>query len=91
MVMGTVNASWKTALNADTLAQLVAAGDVETALPHLATFYGEVRDTLILDFARNHGISRVQLASTYKTVKALTGEKNSALEADLGDTMGFAA
>jgi len=91
LVMGTVNASWKTMLEADTLAQLVAAGDVETALPHLATFYSEVRDKLILAFAESHGISLAQLHATYKAVKALTGEKNPELEEDFGHSMGFAA
>lgn len=91
LVMGTVNASWKTVLEADKLAQLVAAGDVKTALPHLATFFGEVRNKLIVAFADSHGISMAQLRTTYLTVKQLTGEKNSALEADFGHTMGLVA
>ena len=91
LVMGTVNASWKTVLDANTLAQLVAAGDVDTALPHLATFYSEVRDKLILAFAQSHGITMAQLLKTYLTVKQLTGEKNAVLEADFGHTMELAA
>ncbi len=91
LVMGTVNASWKTMLEANTLAQLVATGDVEKALPHLATFYSEVRGNLIVAFAKSHGISMIQLGATYLTVKKLTGEKNPALEADFGHSMGLAA
>jgi len=89
LVMGTVNASWKTVLEPDKLGQLVADGDVKTALPHLATFFGEVRDKLIIAFAASHGISMAQLLTAYLTVKQLTGEKSSALEACFGDTMGL--
>ncbi len=91
LVMGTVNASWKTVLDADKLAQFVAVGDVETALPHLATFYSEVRSKLIVAFANSHGISMAQLRATYLTVKQLTGEQNPALEEDFGHSMGRAA
>jgi hypothetical protein len=91
LVMGTVNASWKTLLDADKLAQLLAVGDVETALPHLATFFSEVRYMLIVAFAKNHGIGMAQLRATYFIVKHLTGETNPALEEAFGHPMGRAA
>jgi len=91
LVMGTVNASWKTKLAADQLAQMVVTGEVKLALPHVATFFAEVRSPLITEFAKLHDIGMGQLAATYKTVKSLTGEKNQALEEKLGQSLGRAA
>lgn len=83
LVLGTVNASWKRSIDADTLAQAVATVDVETWLIHLATFFTEVRSGLIVSFANVHGISLDDLFSAYTKVKALTGEANLHLENDL--------
>lgn len=91
LVMGTVNASWKTKLAADQLAKLVVSCEVQQALPHLATFFAEVRSPLIIGFAKLHHIDLSQLVASYKAVKRLTGEKNKALEEELGQSMGSAA
>ena len=81
LVLGTVNASWKRSIDAETLAQLIGAGQVGDFLPHVATFFGEVRQELILAFADAHGVSAVALRQTYEAVRAATGETNAALEA----------
>lgn len=47
---------------------------------HLANFFTEVRPELILLFAKRHGISTQNLSSTYRAVKASTGEANPTLE-----------
>jgi hypothetical protein len=91
LVMGTVNASFKVMLDANKLAHLIADCDVEPGLPHLATFFGEVRDKLILEFAQAHGISLGQLQATYKVVNSLTGEANISLEQNFAHSMGLAA
>jgi len=80
LVLGTVNAPWKRMLNAEQLGRAVATGEFEGCLPHLATFFAEVSPTLVIRFARQHGISLVDLAVAYRQVKTLTGEANTALE-----------
>ncbi len=42
LVLGTVNASYRTELDAGQLARAILIADVDTKLPHLATFFGEV-------------------------------------------------
>jgi hypothetical protein len=84
LVLGTVNAPWKTAISAEDLAHLVDAGQVDEHLLHLASFFGEVRPELILAFAEAHGISRLALRRTYNLVRVRTGEENNALTALLG-------
>ena len=83
LVLGTVNASWKHAIDAETLADTIATAQIDGWLVHLATFFGEVRSGLILAFANAHHISVPVLMAAYVKVKALTGETNTALEADL--------
>ena len=86
LVLGTVNASWRRSIDADTLAQAIASGGVDEWLVHLATFFSEVRAPLIRDFAAAHGISPAQLAASYTQVRERTGERNCSLEeALLGD------
>lgn len=91
LVLGTVNASYRTQLDADQLAKAILFAEVDTKLPHLATFFGEVREKLILAFAVSHGISKNKLGATYKAVKTITGEANKGLERDLAHAMGRAA
>lgn len=81
LVLGTVNASWKHAIDAETLAFAVGAGEVDGWMVHLATFFSEVRSGLILAFATAHGISLAALSATYAKVKVMTGEFNLPLEA----------
>lgn len=81
LVLGTVNAPWKRYIDAVTLAEKIATGEIEEWLCHLATFFGEVNPQLIFEFAENHAIPRQALKTTYKAVKARTGESCPALEA----------
>lgn len=91
LVLGTVNASYRTELDADQLAKAILLAEVDTKLPHLSTFFGEVTEKLILAFAASHGISRIKLKAAYKAVKTITGETNKGLERDLAHAMGRAA
>ena len=91
LVLGTVNASYRTELDAEQLARAILLADIDTKLPHLATFFGEVRDKLILAFAASHGISQAKLKAAYKAVKKITGETNKGLERDFAHAMGRAA
>jgi methylaspartate ammonia-lyase len=91
LVLGTVNASYRTELDAGQLARAILIADVDTKLPHLATFFGEVNDKLILAFAASHGISQAKLRIAYKAVKKITGETNKDLERDFANAMGRAA
>lgn len=84
LVLGTVNAPWKRSIDANTLARLIASGQVDGWLVHLATFFAEVRSGLIMAFARGHGIAMSALMATYAEVKAQTGEANADLENALG-------
>jgi hypothetical protein len=80
LVLGTVNAPWKRTLNARTLASLVRRGDVDAWLPHVATFFTEVRPHLIIGFAQAHRIPRHSLVESYEKVRRATGESNEQLE-----------
>lgn len=83
LVLGTVNASFRETLDAETLAESVKKADVETWMSHVATFFTEVKPHLILAFAEAHGIAINALIQTYSKIKALTGESNKALDAEL--------
>ncbi|WP_207456547.1 hypothetical protein [Azospirillum sp. SYSU D00513] len=83
LVTGTVNAPWKRSLSAPVLAAMITDVDVEEWLPHLATFFTEVRPHLVLGFAQNHAIPSDALLKSYSRVKALTGEANGVLEGEL--------
>jgi hypothetical protein len=85
LVLGTVNAPWKTALSADTLAHKIAHSDVQTSLAHVVTFYTEVAPDLVLAFAKLHRIDLSALIKTYQSVKTVTGEMNAILESVLGE------
>lgn len=83
LVLGTVNASFKTMLDAETLAVSIETSNVDEWLAHVATFFAEVQAHLILAFAEAHAIPLDALAKTYAKIKALTGEFNRALDAEL--------
>ena len=84
LVLGTTNAPYKRAITATELTRGLVSGKSEPWTVHVATFFTEVKPELILKFAEMHGISRHVLASTYRAMKATTGEANPALETVLG-------
>ena len=83
LVLGTTNAPYKKSITAAALAKSLASGKSEPWTVHVATFFTDVKPQLIFEFAEMHGVSRRVLASSYRTVKAATGEGNPALEAIL--------
>ena len=74
LVLGTTNAPYKRAITATELTRGLVSGKSEPWTVHVATFFTEVKPELILKFAEMHGISRRVLASTYRAMKATTGE-----------------
>jgi prevent-host-death family protein len=84
LVLGTTNAPYTRSITAATLAKSLTSGKCGQWKVHIATFFTDVKPELILEFAEVHGISRRVLASTYRALKAATGEGNPALEAILG-------
>lgn len=80
LVLGTVNAPFKKAIDANALVSSLGTGNVKPWLIHLATFFSEVAPDLVLNFAHAHGLSDMQLAEAYDTVKAETGVESAALE-----------
>jgi hypothetical protein len=81
LVLGTVNAPWKRSIDAVTLAALLNSGQTQDWLPHLATFFTEVRAELVVAFALAHGVQAGALKGSYVGVRGATGERNSELEA----------
>lgn len=85
LVLGTVNASFKRSIDAQTLASGIAA--VVTSdrswvshVAHVATFFFEVKPHLIVAFADHHGIDGMTLRAAYATMRDFTGERNADLE-----------
>ena len=83
LVLGTSNAPYRRSITAAALAKSLASGKSEPWKVHIATFFTDVKPKLIFEFAEMHGISKRALASTYRALKASTGEGNPALEAIL--------
>jgi prevent-host-death family protein len=83
LVLGTTNAPYTRSITAAALAKSLASGKCGQWKVHIATFFTDVKPELIFEFAEVHGISRRVLASTYRALKAATGEGNPALEAIL--------
>jgi excisionase family DNA binding protein len=83
LVLGTTNAPYRRSITANELTRGLASGKSEPWTVHVATFFTDVKPELILKFAETHGVSRRVLASTYRAMKAATGEANLALEAIL--------
>lgn len=80
LVLGTTNAPYKKSITAAALAKSLASGKSEPWTVHIATFFTDVKPQLIFEFAEMHGISRRVLASSYRALKAATGEESPALE-----------
>lgn len=83
LVLATVNAPYKRAIDATTLQASLTKLDLDQWLVHVATFFTDVAPELVFKFADQHGISRSKLAKAYLAVKRRTGERNPNLEADL--------
>jgi excisionase family DNA binding protein len=81
LVLGTTNAPYKKVISAAQLAKHLASSRTGPWIVHIATFFTDVRPELILKFAAIHGVSKSDLATTYRAVKAETGEANPRLEA----------
>ena len=80
LVLGTVNASLRREIDADTLAALLRSASTTTHLPWLAVFFSEVSATLVMEFAVHHGIGHEELGLAYQKVREATQETNRALE-----------
>jgi antitoxin Phd_YefM of type II toxin-antitoxin system len=83
LVLATVNAPYKRAIDAAALQASLAKLNLDRWLVHIATFFTDVAPELVFKFADQHGISRSRLAEAYRAVKRRTGERNPNLEADL--------
>jgi antitoxin HicB len=83
LVLSTTNAPYKRVISAAQLAKHLASGKTGRWHVHVATFFTDVRPELILKFAAIHGVSRSNLITKYRAVKAATGEANPRLEAAL--------
>lgn len=83
LVLGTVNAPYKRSISAEELAQVLASGNLRNWLVHVATYFTDVRPTLVIEFADAHGIRYQTLEDVYFNVKRTTGERNLDLEAAL--------
>ena len=83
LVLSTTNAPYKRTISAVQLAKHIMSTGSGPWAVHLATFFTDVRPELILKFAALHGISKSNLATSYRAVKAATGEANPRLEAAL--------
>jgi hypothetical protein len=83
LVLATVNAPYKRAIDAATLRACLARLDFDQWLVHVATYFTDVAPELVLKFADQHRISRSTLAKAYMAMNRKTGERNPNLEADL--------
>jgi hypothetical protein len=80
LVLGTVNAPFKQSISASELAHALSSGNFDRWLVHVATFFTDVRPSLVCNFAEAHGIPPKHLRSVYSKVKKSTGERNPDLE-----------
>jgi hypothetical protein len=83
LVLGTVNAPFKQAVDVEVLTGCLKTGDVDPWIVHVATLFTDVDPKLVLSFAKEHGVSGTQLARTYRRVKRQTGVESAALERSL--------
>lgn len=83
LVVATVNAPYRRAITAQTLAACLADTTFDGWIVHVATFFTDLSPDLVLDFAAQHGISHAGLAKSYFRVKQRTGEGNPGLETKL--------
>ena len=83
LVLATVNAPYMRDISAAALSECLANADLGIWPVHVATFFTDVDTDLVFRFAASHGISKSELANAYLAMKAQTGERNPALEAEL--------
>ena len=83
LVLTTVNAPYKRDISAAALSECLANADLGIWPIHVATFLTDVEPHLVFRFTASHGISKSELAKAYLAMKAQTGERNPALEAEL--------
>jgi hypothetical protein len=85
LVLSTVNAPYRRAVDGATLAACLRTGEVGSWIVHVATFFVDVRPELAIRFAGRHGVDPGRLARTYEAVRDRTGERSPAFEAALVD------
>jgi hypothetical protein len=83
LVLATINAPYRRAIEAAVLHECIVRARFEGWSAHVASFFTEVAPDLVFGFADKHGISRSALAEAYLAMRARTGERNPALEAEL--------
>jgi hypothetical protein len=83
LVLATVNAPYKRTISAASLTECLAKAEFGSWPVHVATFFTDVAPDLVFRFAAAHGISKSELANAYLGMKAQTGERHPALEAEL--------
>jgi PHD/YefM family antitoxin component YafN of YafNO toxin-antitoxin module len=83
LVLATVNAPYKRAIDAVTLQASLTKLDFDQWPVHIATFFTDVTPELVFKFADRHRISRSKLAEAYLAIRKKTGERNPDLEAEL--------
>jgi hypothetical protein len=81
--LATINAPYKRDISAAALIECLASADLGIWPVHVATFFTDVDMDLVFRFSEAHGISRSNLTKAYLAMKARTGERNPALEAEL--------
>jgi hypothetical protein len=80
LVLGTTNAPYRRTIKSTDLAARLISRDWQNWIPHIVTFFTEVRPELVLQFARLHTIPVRDLAAAYRSMKSASGETNPALE-----------
>jgi hypothetical protein len=83
LVLSTVNAPYKREITVSALEECLAKAEPGAWPVHVATFFTDVRPSLVFRFAESHGIGRSELAEAYSAMKTITGESNPELEAAL--------
>ena len=83
LVLAAVNAPYKRDISADALSECLATAELGGWPVHVATFFTDLDPSLVFRFAASHGISKAGLAKAYSVMKAQTGERHPALEAEL--------
>ena len=80
LVLGTTNAPYRRTISSTDLVARLTSRNWQSWIPHIVTFFTEVRPELVLQFARRHAISVPDLAAAYRSMKSASGETNPALE-----------
>jgi hypothetical protein len=80
LVLGTTNAPYRRTISSADLVARLTSRNWQNWLPHIVTFFTEIRPELVLQFARLHTIAVRDLAAAYRSMKSASGETNPALE-----------